>query len=259
MVRAARLLHKYEVPFATLSCVHRLTGRHPLKVYRFLRDTLGAQRMQFIPIVEPKGFRTVAPQLWPPESLPLMDDPRAKPGRPDSVVEDWCVDPDEYGEFLITIFEEWRTHDLGTIYVSFFDCAVEQWMGRIAPLCVFAPFCGKGLAVEHDGSVYACDHYVYPAYRHGNLLQRPLAEMALSPEQETFGYAKARLLPERCRSCFYLFACGGECPKNRFLRTPAGEPGLNYLCRGLQRYFTHIDPHIRQIVRQLGSQTRMSA
>jgi uncharacterized protein len=252
VLRAARLLRKHAVPFNTLSCVNRTTARHPLDVYRFLRDEIGSRRMQFIPIVEPTTFHKVAPQRWPQESMPLMDDPRARPGRPDSVVADWCVDPEEYGDFLIAIFDEWRKKDLGRVYVNLFDCAVEQWMGRIAPLCIFGPICGKGVAVEHDGSVYSCDHYVYPEYRLGNILELPLKEMQFSRRQEEFGNAKDFTLPGQCRSCPYLFACAGECPKNRFIRTPEGEPGLNYLCKGLRRYFAHIDPHIQRIVRQLG-------
>jgi uncharacterized protein len=252
--RATGLLKEHDVSFATLSCVNRLTGQHPLEVYRFLRDQVESPRMQFIPIVEPRIFGTVAPQFWPEESMPLMDGPRARPGHPDSVVADWCVDPDDYGNFLIAIFDEWRAKDLGRIYVHFFDCAVEQWMGRISPLCCFAPICGKGVAVEHDGNAYSCDHYVYPEYRMGNILETPLIDMVLSERQERFGYAKDFSLPERCRQCPYLFACAGECPKNRFIRTPEGEPGLNYLCRGLERYFLHIDPHIQKIVRDLGYQ-----
>ena len=250
--RASRLLTKHDVNFATLSCVNRLTGQHPLKVYRFLRDEVGSKRMQFIPIVEPKSFDTTAPQRWADSLMPLMDEPRARPGHPESVVEDWCVDPDDYGDFLISVFDEWRTRDLGRIYVHFFDCAVEQWMGRLSPLCIFGPICGKGVAIEHDGSVYACDHYVYPEYRLGNVLEDSLADLVLSERQESFGYAKDSSLPGRCRECEYLFACAGECPKNRFIRTPEGEPNLNYLCAGLKRYFTHIDPHIQKIVRDLG-------
>ncbi len=250
--RASRLLTKHDVNFATLSCVNRLTGQHPLEVYRFLRDEVGSRRMQFIPIVEPKSFDTTAPQRWPDSLMPLMDEPRARPGHPDSVVEEWCVDPEDYGDFLVAMFDEWRTRDLGRIYVHFFDCAVEQWMGRISPLCIFGPICGKGVAIEHDGSVYACDHYVYPEYRLGNVLEEPLSELVLSERQEAFGYAKDSSLPGRCRECEFLFACAGECPKNRFIRTPDGEPNLNYLCVGLKRYFTHIDPHIQKIVRDLG-------
>jgi uncharacterized protein len=249
---ASRLLKKHGVRFATLSCVNRITGQHPLDVYRFIRDKVGSLRMQFIPIVEPKIFRTVAPQFWPKDSMPLMDNPQARPGYSDSVVADWCVDPDVYGDFLIKIFDEWRKKDLGKIYVHFFDCAVEQWMGRISPLCVFGPICGKGVAVEHDGNVYACDHYVYPEYCAGNILDTPLIDTVLSRRQEQFGYAKDFMLPGRCRVCPYLFACAGECPKNRFIRTPEGDPGLNYLCKGLRRYFAHIDPHIQKIVREMG-------
>jgi uncharacterized protein len=250
--KAARLLKKHNVPFATLSCVNRITGQHPLEVYRFLREKVGPQRMQFIPIVEPKNFRTIAPQFWPEDSMPLMNDPRARPGDPASVVPDWCVDPDDYGDFLISVFNEWQKKDLGFVHVHFFESAIEQWMGRISPLCVFGPICGKGIAVEHDGSAYACDHYVYPKYRMGNILETPLIDMVLSKPQENFGYAKDFMLPARCRECPYLFACAGECPKNRFIRTPEGEKGLNYLCKGLRRYFTHIDPHIQRIVRELG-------
>ncbi len=250
--RASKLLRKHEVNFATLSCVNRLTGKHPLEVYRFLRDEVGSKRMQFIPIVEPKIFRDTAPQKWPDFLMPDMDDPRARPGNSGSVVEDWCVDPEDYGDFLIMIFDEWRAKDLGRIYVHFFDCAVEQWMGRISPLCVFAPICGKGVAIEHDGGVYACDHYVYPEYLLGNIRDHSLSEMVLSKDQERFGYAKDFSLPGQCRRCKYLFACAGECPKNRFIRTPEGETGLNYLCSGLKRYFTYIDPYIQKIVREMG-------
>ena len=249
---ASKLLSKHEVKFATLSCVSRITGRHPLEVYRFLRDDVGSKRMQFIPIVEPKIFRETAPQYWPDHLMPEMGDPRARPGHPESIVADWCVDPEDYGDFLIKIFDEWITVDLGRIYVHFFDAAVEQWMGRISPLCVFGPICGKGVVIEHDGDVYACDHYVYPEYRLGNILDTPIDKMVLSRRQEQFGYSKDLTLPGQCRRCKYLFACAGECPKNRFIKTPEGEPGLNYLCSGLKRYFAHIDPYIQRIVRDMG-------
>jgi uncharacterized protein len=249
--RASKLLRKHEVPFATLSCVNRLTAKHPLKVYRFLRDKVGSRRMQFIPIVEPRVFDRCAPQHWPAEAMPFLGDPRARPGQPDSIVHDWCVDPDDYGTFLIRMFDEWVRRDLGKVYVHFFDCAVEQMMGRVAPLCIFGPICGKGLAVEHDGSVYSCDHYVYPEYRLGSIMETPLVEMALSKRQEQFGYSKDTSLPGRCRECRFLWMCAGECPKNRFLVTQQGEPGLNYLCTGLRRYFEHIEPYVKAIADQI--------
>ena len=250
--RASKLLRKHKTRFNTLSCVNRVTGKHPLDVYRFLRDEVSPERMQFIPIVEPRIFRETAPQRWPDFLMPEMDDPRARPGAPDSVVEDWCVDPDDYGDFLIAIFDEWRTRDLGKVFVTFFESAVAQWMGKVSPLCIFGPICGKGVAIEHDGSVYSCDHYVYPEYRLGGIQERPIIDLVLSQRQEAFGHSKDSSLPGQCRRCDYLFACAGECPKNRFIKTPEGEAGLNYLCSGLKRYFAHIDPHVQRIIRDMG-------
>ncbi len=252
VMRTAELLHKHNVDFATLTVVNNVNSKHPLEVYRFLRDIVKSRQMQFIPIVEPKSFTTTAPQFWKNEDIPVDDSPRIQPDHPESVVAPWCVSPGDYGNFLITAFDEWFKHDIGNIVVPFFDSAVEQWMGHPSKLCIFSPICGKGLALEHDGSLYSCDHYVYPEYKLGNIRERPIADMALSPRQESFGYAKDKMLPIKCRQCRYLFACSGECPKNRLLKTQFGEKGLNYLCRGLYKYFSHIDPYIRTIVQQLG-------
>ncbi|HUI67068.1 MAG TPA: anaerobic sulfatase maturase [Nitrospirota bacterium] len=253
VLRAARLLKKYKINFETLSCVNRMTGKHPLKVYRFLRDEIGSTRMQFIPIVEPVGFRQVAPQRWDQRLMPLLGVPESRPGNPGSIVEEWSVDPDDWGDFLCTVFDEWRRHDLGKIYVNYFEAAVETWMGHVSPLCTQSPLCGKGMALERDGSVYACDHYVYPEYRAGNILERTLGEMAYSELQERFGKAKEGSLPAYCRKCEYQFTCFGECPKNRFIRTPDGEAGLNCLCSGWKKFFSHIDEPVQRIVRSLGA------
>ena len=250
--RAASLLRKHKVNFATLSCVNRVTAKHPLEVYRFLRDKVGSKRMQFIPIVEPVGFQQVAPQQWDTRIMPELGSSRARPGTEGSVVEEWSVDPDDWGDFLCRVFDEWYQKDLGSIYVNYFDAAVETWMGHVSPLCTQGPMCGKGLALEHDGSVYACDHYVYPEYCVGNLRERPLSEMAYSVEQEKFGKMKEGSLPQHCRDCEYQFTCFGECPKNRFIKTPDGEVGLNYLCSGWKKFFSHIDQPIQRIVRGLG-------
>lgn len=254
VMESARLLHTYGVRFATLTVVNNGNGEFPREVYRFLRDEVKSRQMQFIPIVESRGFETTAPQRWDPQRMVNENSPRVAPSHPDSIVEPWCVAPERYGDFLIEVFDEWYRHDFGNVYVPFFDSAVEQWMGRPSPLCIFSPICGKGLAMEHNGDVYACDHYVYPEYKLGNIGRKPLVEMALSSGQEDFGYGKDRSLPVKCRECRYLFACSGECPKNRLLKTQSGEPGLNYLCRGLYRYFEHIDPHIRRIVHAMGHQ-----
>ncbi len=252
VMRTAKLLRKHNVKFATLTVVNDRNAKHPLEVYRFLRDEVGSTQMQFIPIVESKNFATTAPQYWDLLEMPYEGTPQADPASPDSFLSSWCVGATEYGDFLIRIFDEWYEKDLGRIYVPFFDSAVEQWIGRPSPLCIFSPLCGKGLALEHDGSLYACDHYVYPEYRLGNVKQTKLTDMALSAGQERFGYSKDTTLPEKCRKCRYLFACAGECPKNRLLKTAAGQPGLNYLCEGLFNYFDHIDPYIRKIVNRLG-------
>lgn len=252
VMKTARLLHKHGVRFATLTVVNNLNSKHPLEVYRFLRDEVKSKQMQFIPIVEPKNFAATAPRYWKIADMPEEGSPLADPSHPDSFVAPWCVESGEYGKFLIAVFDEWYQHDLGRIYIPFFDSAVEQWMGRPSPLCIFSPICGKGLAMEHNGDVYACDHYVYPEYRLGNICETPLIDMALSKEQEYFGYSKDFRLPVKCRECRYLFACSGECPKNRLLKTRQGEPGLNYLCQGLFDYFEHIDPHVRKIVHRLG-------
>jgi len=254
--RAAKLLKKHKVNFATLTCVNRLTAKHPIEVYRFLRDEVGSQRMQFIPIVEPVGFRQVAPRRWEQRLMPLLDAPEAHPGFPGSIVEEWSVNPDDWGNFLCRAFDEWYRKDLGQVYANYFEAAVETWMGHVSPLCTQSPMCGKGLALERDGSVYACDHFVYPEYRVGNIMDTQLGKMAYSELQERFGKAKEGSLPEYCRKCEYLFACFGECPKNRFIKTPDGEPGLNYLCSGWKRFFSHIDAPVQQIVRRLGATVR---
>ncbi len=252
VMNAAKLLRKHHVRFATLTVVNNVNSKYPKEVYRFLRDEVGSKQMQFIPIVEPKSFTTTAPQHWKASEMVREDSPLVQPSHPDSVVAGWCVSPQDYGNFLIKTFDEWYKQDVGKIVVPFFDSAVEQWIGKPSQLCIFSPICGKGLALEHNGDLYACDHYVYPEYRMGNINQTPIIDMALSDVQEKFGYSKDYTLPVKCRHCRYLFACSGECPKNRLLTTKEGEPGLNYLCEGLYHYFEHIDPYIRKIVHALG-------
>ncbi|MCE5267368.1 MAG: anaerobic sulfatase maturase [Planctomycetaceae bacterium] len=248
---AAKLLRKHGVKFNTLTVVNRLNVKRPLDVYRFLTREIGSTYVQLIPCVEPKEFRTVAPQHWNPAALPVMGTPGARPGSPDSIVTDWSVDPDDYGSFLCKVFDEWHSKDLGRVLVDLFETAVAQWMGFPAQRCVTGEFCGKGVALEHDGRVYSCDHYVYPEYCLGDIHVRPISEMVLSRRQMEFGFAKRDTLPQYCRECEYLSACWGECPKNRFIKTPDGQPGLNYLCSGLKRFFEHADPYIERIVKQL--------
>ena len=217
----------------------------------FSTREIGSTYVQLIPCVEPKEFRTTAPQHWDPADLPVIGTPAARPGTPGAIVTDWSVNPDDYGAFLCKVFDEWYRKDLGRVLVDLFETAVVQWMGMPAKRCITGEFCGKGLALEHDGSVYSCDHYVYPEYCLGNIRERPISEMVFSRRQMDFGFAKRDGLPQYCRDCKYLFACGGECPKDRFIRTPDGQVGLNYLCSGLKQFFEHADPYLKQIAGQL--------
>ena len=169
-----------------------------------------------------KHGEPTAPDAWDPARLPIVGTPESRPGHPGSVVTDWSVDPEEYGYFLCKVWDEWLRRDV---------CKV--------------------LAVEHDGSVYACDHYVYPKHRRGNLLTRKLGSMVFDPEQVRFGYAKSEKLPQYYRDCSYLTDCWGECPKNRLLRTPDGEPGLNYLCPGLKKFFAHASREADRMAKRL--------
>jgi uncharacterized protein len=228
------VLNRHQVEFNTLTTVHRKNSPHPLLVYRFLKE-IGSGYLQFIPIVE-RNAANPDTGLWlaPP---PDHEDAAAL----DEQVTPWSVRPAEYGNFLTTIFDEWIKTDVGRIFVQQFDAALANWAGAPAGICIFSEKCGRALAVEHNGDVYSCDHYVYPRYQLGNLMNTALATMVDSPQQIAFGEAKSASLPRYCRECPVRFACHGECPKHRFLKTPAGEPGLNYLCAGYKKFFTHID------------------
>jgi uncharacterized protein len=228
--------------------VNRANARHPLEVYRFLRD-IGSGFLQFIPLVErlpdaeatKLGLDLAAP---PPVD---EEDHRRLP------VTDWSVEPKQYGEFLCAIFDEWVKRDVGKTFVQIFDVTLGNWMGsqHRGGLCVFSEKCGTALAMEHNGDVYSCDHYVYPRYQLGNILNRSLGEMMNSEFQRAFGEAKADTLPRYCRECEVRHLCHGECPKHRFLRTPDGDPGLNYLCRAYKRFFNHSAPAMQRMVELL--------
>ena len=248
---AAKMLQKHGVRFNTLTCVHRYNASRPLDVYRFLRREIGSTYIQFIPIVEIKGFENTAPGTWDAARLPILGDPRCHPDHPHSVVTPWSVAAEEYGYFLCKIWDEWQARDVGKVLVNLCETLVAQHMGLPSQVCVHSEVCGKGAALEHDGDLYSCDHYVYPEYRLGNIRQQSLGNMVFSPRQVNFGYAKSETLPAYCRQCEFLSDCWGECPKNRLLRTPDGEPGLNYLCAGLKRFFAHAVPTAKRMVVRL--------
>ena len=259
VVVAARLLKKHGVPFNALCVVNRENAKYPLDVYRFLTRELGAWRVQFISCVEPKVFRNIAPQRWDAATMPVVGTPQAKPGAPDSVVTDWSVDPDDWGAFLSKVWDFWYARDFGKVHVDLFETAVAQSLGMPSQRCVTAEFCGKGLAVEHNGDVFSCDHYVYPEYRVGNVRESHWGTMAYGEPQKNFGFAKRDTLPAYCRQCEHLKLCWGECPKNRLVRTPDGEVGLNYLCPGLKQFYTHIQRDMPAILRRVRQEQAVTA
>ena len=242
-------LKKHGVEFNTMTVVSRANSQHPERVYQFLKD-LGSTFLQFIPLVERASPGPMASEQGLIQ-LTLAPPPRL--GEADAAVTDWTVRAEEWGTFLTTIFDEWVRRDVGRIYVQHFDVALGIWLGYGSSLCVFSETCGKAVALEHNGDLYSCDHFVYPQYRLGNIREQSLQEMIFSEAQTKFGRDKVDTLPRYCRECEVRFACHGECPKHRFLRTPDGEWGLNYLCAGYYHFFNHIDPYMRAMVGLLQS------
>ena len=204
--------------------MNRFNARKPLDVYRFLRNEVGSTYMQFIPIVEYKGFEKTAPHKWNNDALPRDGDPEARPGHPNSIVTDWSVDPDDWGYFLCKVFDEWSRNDVGKVLVNHFETLVSQHLGAGSQLCIYGEFCGKGVAVEHDGGVYSCDHYVYSEYRLGNLADAALDAQAFSRTQVKFGYAKNETLPAYCRQCPYPRTAGGSVPRTGSSAPPTANP-----------------------------------
>jgi uncharacterized protein len=235
-------LKDHSVDVNILCTVHAANADHPMEVYHFFRDELKAEYMQFIPIVERATQETLplANQGWgehPGGERPLYT-------QIGELVTERSVKPEQYGRFLITIFDEWVRRDVGKVFVQSFDAALANWIGQPS-LCIFSPTCGKALALEHNGDVYACDHFVEPAFLLGNIQETHMLDLVSSDQQKKFGQDKYDKLPQYCRQCEVQFACYGECPRNRFIHTPDGEPGLNYLCAGYKLFFKHIDRPMR--------------
>ena len=233
------LLKKHGVEFNTLTVVSASNAKHPIEVYDFLRE-VGSGYIQFIPLVERlptlENDASILDFAAPPE-----------PGQPPSPVTRWSVPSEGYGDFLITIFDAWVRRDVGKVFVQMFDVSLGIWSGNGPGLCLFLKDCGEGLAVEHNGDLYSCDHFVYPKYHLGNIMNDSLGALANSDQQRAFGQAKSDTLPKYCRECEVRFACNGECPKHRFTQTPDGEEGLNYLCAGYKKFFNHVDPYMKKM------------
>ncbi len=245
-MRGVELLKKHEVEFNTLTVVNRSNSQQPLEVYRFLKS-IGSEFLQFIPLVE-----RVAPEKSKSLGYDFAEPPLSGENE-NSPVTPWSVEAAPYGNFLCAIFDEWIRHDVGKTFVQLFDVALGNWMGLGSSLCVFAEKCGVALAIEHNGDLYSCDHYVYPRHKLGNVMNQSLGAMVNSPQQIKFGNDKLDSLPKFCRECEVRFACNGECPKHRFMRTPDSEDGLNYLCPAYKKFFNHIDPHMKTMAHLLES------
>jgi uncharacterized protein len=240
VMKGLDLLKKYNVEFNTLSVVNDYNARHPLEVYRFLKG-IGSHYMQFIPIVE-----WIDPHARP-EELSILPADSVKHAE----VTDWSVDPDDYGDFLIKIFIEWVKKDVGDYFVVTFDCVLAKWMRVPPPLCIYAETCGHAGVIEYNGDVYSCDHYVFPEYKLGNISEKTLLTYMNSDFQRQFGRNKRDTLPGYCKKCEFLDLCTGECPKNRIVNTPEGEPGLNYLCSGFKKFYRHVEPYFEFMAKEL--------
>jgi len=245
--RAARLMRRHGVEFNILCTVHAANVERPLRLYRFFRDELKARFIQFIPIVE-----RVTPEIRDSANEGWGDRKSKRPfySQQGDQVTERSVRPEQWGRFLTTIFDEWVRKDVGRVFVQLFDSALASWARLPPAMCIFSETCGNAVALEHNGDLYACDHYVEPEHFLGNITETHMVEMLASEKQRAFGSAKRDTLPEYCRSCDVRFACHGECPRNRFIDTPDGEPGLNYLCAGYKAFFRHIDRPM-QIMAQL--------
>lgn len=250
VMRALGLLRRHGVEFNTLSCVNRRSSGEPLRVYEFLREA-GVRFMQFLPVVErAAGAADSASGLRLHSPGPDTDVVDGAATCREAEVTEWSVLPEAYGGFLTDIFDVWVKRDVGETYVMNFEWALANFTGRPGAVCHHQPTCGRSIVVEHTGDVYACDHYVYPAHRLGNVREASFAAMLDSDEQEQFGRDKYEKLPKRCRQCRVLKGCWGGCPKHRFVPTDGADHPVNYLCVGLRHYFDHVAPYL-QAMKQL--------
>ena len=231
VMRGIGLLNKHGVQWNALAVVNRLNADYPLDFYHFFKE-IQCRYIQFTPVVERIRPHTDGCRL-------------ASVAEKDGLgLADFSVTPVQWGQFLCTLFDEWVREDVGTYYIQLFDAVLANWLGAEPGLCSLARTCGHAGAIEWNGDVYSCDHFVFPAYKLGNITEASLCELMYSGRQLQFGEAKQSALPGQCRRCPYLFACNGECPKNRFAETDDGGTGLNYLCGGYYRFFEHVKPYM---------------
>ena len=241
VMQGISLLKKHRVEWNAMAVANAYNAEHPLEFYHFFRDN-GCQYLQFTPIVERltehEDGRTLA-SLADDREIPLADA---------------SVTPQQWGNFLCTIFDDWVRHDVGKTFVEIFDCTLANWMGVLPGICAYSKECGHAGVMEHNGDVYSCDHFVFPEYKLGNIRDQSLIDMLYGEKQQAFSRLKHTSLPRQCKECNMEFACHGECPKNRFEKDKYGEPGLNYLCQGYYQYYTHVAPYMDFMKRELLAQ-----
>lgn len=237
VIRGIDILNRHAVEWNALAVANRLNGDHPLSFYRFFKN-IGCRYIQVTPVVERLAHHDDGRQL-----ASLVDEGQLAP---------FSIRPKQWGNFLCTIFDEWVRHDVSMFFFNIFDATLANWVGVAPGLCTMAKHCGHAGVMEHNGDVYSCDHFVFPEYKLGNIHEQSLVAMMYSERQRRFGRAKADSLPTQCRECQWLNACHGECPRNRFIHTANGEPGLNYLCEGYRQYFSHVAPYMDVMKRLLG-------
>lgn len=237
VMQGLQLLKDHHVEWNALAVVNNLNVEKPREFYRFFKD-IGCQYLQFAPIVERIVSRddglTLAPGMQ-------------EGGR----LTSHSITPSQWGRFLCELFDEWVVADVGSIFLQIFDATLANWVGVTPGICSLSAHCGHAAVMEHNGDVFSCDHFVFPEYRLGNLNEKTITEMVYSPQQQRFAQMKTAMLPRQCRECPFLFACHGECPKNRFLRDKYGNAGLNYLCEGYRQFFSHVTPHMNFMRREL--------
>lgn len=240
VMKGIRLLNKYGVEWNAMAVVNDFNGDYPLEFYHFFKG-IGCHYIQFAPIVE---------RILPHKDGRHLADLNDK----EAPLADFSVSPEQWGSFLCQLFDEWVCNDVGTYFIQLFDATLCNWMGVPPGICTLASSCGHAAVMEFNGDVYSCDHFVFPEYKLGNIHDHTLVEMLYGKEQQAFGRMKQDALPRQCKQCPYLFACNGECPKNRFAKTADGEPGLNYLCRGFRQFFHHVAPYMDFMKQELNNQ-----
>lgn len=244
VMRGIELLKKHEVEFNCLAVVNDYNVDYPIEFYNFFKE-IGCQYIQFTPIVE---------RIRKDNTISLLKLATARQRADEVDLAPYTVPADKWGNFLCAVFDEWVKEDIGKIFIQIFDSTLANWVGEQPGVCTMAKTCGHAGAMEFNGDVYSCDHFVFPEYRLGNINSKSLTSMMYSDEQLKFGNDKFDSLPQQCRECDFLFACYGECPKNRFIKDKYGNDGLNYLCQGYYQFFSHVAPYMDFMKKELQAQ-----